>query len=67
MDCLVPSSTFQEEAIAEDTVIWFLGDILVLDLIVDLEVEAELIDSYDILSCKVLHCTSEESLWEEES
>ena len=35
---LVPSGSFDVQTVAEDTIDWFLGDVLRLDFIINLEV-----------------------------
>lgn len=67
MDSLVPSSTFQEHTIAENTILRLGLYICRLNLIIDLELEAELINGKHILSSIVLFGTGEEGLREEQS
>lgn len=62
----VPSGTFEEHSIAERTIFGLFSDFMVLDLIIDLEIEAELIDSNLSLTRIVLQGGGEESLGEEE-
>jgi len=64
---LVPSCSFDVEAVTEDAVNWLFGDILWLDFVIDFEVIREFIDGDGMLSCIVLTSTGKESLWEEES
>lgn len=63
----VPSGSFEEETVTEDTVVWSLLQLRWLNFIVHLEVEGQLIDGEHVLSGVVLSSTGEESLREEES
>jgi hypothetical protein len=67
MDGLIPSCSLEVHSITENTILWFLCDFLWIEFIINLEVHVQLINGNNMLSGKVLSCTSEESLWEEES
>lgn len=67
VDSLVPSATFEVEAVDEDAVFWFLGDIRGLDFIVHFIVERQFVDGNHVFPCIVLHGSREECLGEEET
>lgn len=65
-DC-IPSGAFEEESIAETSIFGLLCHFVVLNLVVDLVLEAELINSDLALTGIVLESTREESLREEQT
>lgn len=62
----VPSGSLEEHSIAERTIFGLLGNFVVLDFIVNLEVETKLINGNLALTSVVLESGGKESLGEEE-
>ena len=67
MFLVVPSCALQKDAIDVAAVLWFLSHLGVGHIVKDSELEGNTIDSDVFLTCEVLECPCDESLWEEET
>jgi hypothetical protein len=67
VDGFVPSCSFEVETIAENSIVWFVGNISWLDLIKYLEIVVQFVNGDGVLSCEILKGSCKEGLREEES
>ena len=64
---LVPSASLKEHSKDDTSSFWSLLDVFKGEIVPDNETVTELINGNCLLTGKVLHGSSQESLWEEES
>jgi len=67
MSVVIPFASFQEDTIDDTAFFGFRGDLGVVDVISDNEIEGKFIYSDGVSSGVVLDCSRKEGLWEEES